>query len=104
MEAARKQGDLEKIGKIQKVVQVVQEATKEPPEIALIEELLDAPDEGARHKLLEAHRQDITPELLDTMTNILAQTENSQEKELSDQLKAVHRQLLRFSMEMKFKG
>ena len=104
MEAARKQGDLEKISKIQKVVQVIQDAAAEPPEIALIEELLDAPDESVRQKILDSHRQDITPELLDTITNLLAQVENNQEKELSDRLKAVHRQVLRFSMEMKIKG
>ncbi len=104
MEAARKQGDLEKISKIQQVVQIIQDAAKEPPEIALIEELLDASDEGARQKLLDSHRQDITPEFLDTMTNLLAQMDNNQEKELSDRLKAVHRQVLRFSMEMKMKG
>lgn len=104
MEAARKQGDLEKISKIQKVVQVIQDAAAEPPEIALIEELLDAPDESVRQKILDSHRQDITPELLDTITNLLAQVESNQEKELSDRLKAVHRQVLRFSMEMKIKG
>ena len=104
MEVARKQGDLEKISKIQKVVQVIQDAAAEPPEIALIEELLDAPDESVRQKILDSHRQDITPELLDTITNLLAQVENNQEKELSDRLKAVHRQVLRFSMEMKIKG
>ena len=104
MEAARKQGDLEKISKIQEVLQVIQNAAAAPPEIALIEELLDATDEGARQKILDAHREDITPELMDTLANLLAQVENSQEKELSDRLKAVHRQVLRFSMEMKLKG
>ena len=104
-EAARKQGDLEKIGKLQKVEQVIQEATAAPPEVAFIEELVDAPDDAARQKLMEANPDNITPELLDALVNILAQVENSnQEPELAARLKAIHRQALRYSMEMKLKG
>ena len=104
-EAARKQGDLEKIGKLQKVEQVIQEATAAPPEVAFIEELVDAPDDAARQKLMEANADKITPELLDALVNILAQVENSnQEPELTTRLKAIHRQALRYSMEMKLKG
>ena len=104
-EAARKQGDLEKIGKLQKVEQVIQEATAAPPEVAFIEELVDAPDDAARQKLIEANLDKITPELLDALVNILAQVENSnQEPELAARLKAIHRQALRYSMEMKLKG
>jgi hypothetical protein len=104
-EAARKQGDLEKIGKLQKVEQVIQEATAAPPEVAFIEELADAPDDAARRKLLEANPDKITPELLDALANILAQVENSnQEPELAAKLKAVHRQALRYSMQLKLKG
>ena len=104
MEAARKQGDLEKIGKLQKVVEVIQEAASAPPEIEFIEELLDAPDENSRQGILDANREKITPELLDAMTNVLAQVEGSNEKELATRMKEIHRQVLRFSMEMKFRS
>ena len=104
MEAARKQGDLEKIGKLQKVVEVIQEAASAPPEIALIEELLDAPDEKSRREILEANREKVTPEFLDALTNVLAQVENGPEKELGTRLKEIHRQALRFSMEMNFRA
>lgn len=105
LEAARKQGDLEKIGKLQKVEQIIQEASSAPPEIALIEELVDAPDEAARKQIMDANQDRITPELLDALANIVSQMEsNNQEPELTARLKAVHRQALRYSMEMKFKG
>jgi hypothetical protein len=105
LEAARKQGDLEKIGKLQKVTQVIQEATTAPPEIALIEELVDAPDEKAWQKIMDAKRDQITPELLDALGNIVAQVENSnQEPELVARLKAIHRQVLRYSMQMNLKA
>jgi len=105
MESARKQGDLEKISKLQQVVEVIQEASKAPPEVALIEELVEAPDEAARQKIMDSGRDKITPEFLDALTNIVGQMENSSEdKDLANKLKAVHRQALRFSMEMKLKG
>jgi hypothetical protein len=104
MDAARKQGDLVKIGKLQKILSVIQEAMKAPPEIAFIEELLDVVDEKARSKMLDANREKITPELMDTLTNVVAQVQNSQDKELTTRLKEIHRQVLRYSMEMKLKG
>ncbi len=104
MEEARKSSDLDRISKLQEVVKVIQEASQAPPEIAFIEELLDAPDEQSRGELLQANREQITSEFLDALTNVLAQVEGSGDKELSEKLKTVHRQALRFSMEMKFNG
>jgi hypothetical protein len=105
LEAARKQGDLEKISKLQKVEQVIQQASAAPPEVALIEELVDAPDEAARKQIMDAKQDQITPELLDALANITAQMEsNNQEPELTARLKAIHRQVLRYSMEKQFKS
>jgi hypothetical protein len=104
MEAARKQGDLDKTGKLQKIVEVIQEATTAPPEIALIEKLLDAPDEPKRRELLEANREQVTPEFLDALTNVMAQVEGSDETELAGKLKEIHRQALRYSMEMNLRS
>lgn len=105
LEAARGQGDLKKINDLQRVVQVIQEASTAPPEIAFIEELLDAPDETTRQKILEDNQDMITPEFLDTLTGLVARVEGgSQDQELVANLKAVHRQSMRYSMQMKFKG
>jgi hypothetical protein len=99
MQAARKQGDLEKLGKYQQVVDVLQQASAPPPEVALIEELLDAPDDIARRKLLEEHRSEITPEFLEALANIAAQAQSSEDKELSVSIQSINRLALRFSME-----
>lgn len=99
MEAARKQGDLEKLGRLQKIVDVLQQASAAPPEVALIEELLDAPDEGARRQILEDNRADITPEFFSALTNIVAQVQAGDDKELAERIQAVHRSALRFSMQ-----
>lgn len=100
LDSAQKQGDLARSGKLREVMEVLQQASAAPPEIAFIEELLDAPDDEARHQLMQANREKITPELLEALSNIVAQVEASQDPELSARVKAVHRQALRFSMQI----
>ena len=103
LEAARKQGDLEKIAKLQKVAGVLDKYSAAPPELAIIEDLLDAPNEQALKDLLEANSDKITPELMDTLTNIVAKVESGDDKELAAKVKIVHRAVLRFSMQMNLK-
>jgi hypothetical protein len=103
MEAARKAGDLDRIGKLQKVVEVIQQASQPPAEVALIEELLDAPDDSARRSILEEKSDQITPEFMDALTNIVAQVQASDDQGLAERVKAVHRLALRFSMERNLK-
>jgi hypothetical protein len=98
-EAARKSGDLEKIGKLQQISDLLQEASAPPPEFGLIEELLDAEDDAARRAWLEAHREEISPQFMDTLTSLMAQTQSSEDKELGDRLQKAYRSALRFSME-----
>lgn len=105
MEKVRGSGDLERLSKLQQVMTVLQEASAPPPEIALIEGLLDAPDEPARRKILEEHKKEITPDFLQVLANVAAQAgQAEQEPEMIEQLKVVTRQVRRFSMEMSIKG
>jgi hypothetical protein len=100
MEAARKSGDLDRIGKLQQVVNVLQQASAPPPEIAFIEELIDAPDDQATRRLMEEHKDQITPEFLQMLSGLLSQVQQSdQEPELEQRLQNLNRQALRFSME-----
>lgn len=103
LEAARKGGDLERSGKLAKVVEVIQQASQPSAEVELVETLLDAPDETARRAILEEKSEEITPEFLDALTNLVAQVQNSDDPALAERLKVIHRQALRFSMEMNLK-
>ena len=103
--AARKTGDLEKIGKLQAIAAVLQQASTPPPEIALIEELLDAPDDQARRRLLEENHEQITPEFLQILSSLVTQVmESNQKAEFIERFKAVNRLVLRFSMETNLRG
>lgn len=101
--AARQNSDLDRLGKLQKVVGVLQQASQPPPEVALIEELLDADSEQERRSWLESHRQEVTPEFLDTLTALLGQSQSSEDQELYHRLQTAYRSALKFSMETNLK-
>jgi hypothetical protein len=73
--------------------------SKTPPEVEFIESLLDAPDDQSRRKLLDANRDKVTPELIGALSNIASQVENSEDVELAEKIKSLHRLVLRYSME-----
>jgi hypothetical protein len=101
MDTARKQGDLEKIGKLKQIEEVLQQASTPPPELALIEELLQATSENDMRAKLEAHRQEITQEFLDLLTNILSQPQANGNPEMQARLQMIYTQALRMSMQAK---
>lgn len=104
LEDARRGGNLEQISKLQQVLAVIQEASTPSPEIAFLEELVDAPDTQSLRQMMEANRDKITPEFLEALTNILAQVEGNQDQELVSRIREIHRIALRQSMETGLKG
>ncbi len=105
IESARTQGDIERSSKLQQVLKVIEEASEPPPEVALIEKFLNAPDDNALHQLFEEHHKEITPELISILSNLTLQMEEAkQNPELIDRLKSLTRQVRRFSMQSKLEG
>lgn len=98
LDAARKKGDLERSAKLQQIIAALQSMEEAPPEVAFIEELMQAPDETARQQLLESHADQVTPDFLNLLMNFAGQMEE-QQPEMAGQLKALYRQALRFSMQ-----
>jgi hypothetical protein len=98
MADARQKGDLDKIQKLGQVVQVIQQASAPPPEIEMIEELMEVEDDQARQEWLANNREKVTPEFVDTLTNLVGQSGDGRDKELADRLQEVYRSVLRFSM------
>jgi len=104
LQSAREQGDLERIAKLQKLVEHVRSLSTAPPEVEFIEALLEAQDPSARRKLLEENNDKVTDELISALTNIVAQVDEGQDKELAAQIKDLHRQVLRYSMQRNVAG
>ena len=99
MEAARKVGDLDKISKLKQVEEVVDKASAPPPEVALIQELLDvAKSEPDLLKKLEEHKNEITPEFMDILSSLMVRTETGEDIELKERLNKVFSTALRMTM------
>lgn len=98
LDEARQQGDLEKSGKLQQIVDVLQQASA-PPELGLVEEFLDAPDEQARRVFLESNDEAITPEFMELLANISMQVQSGDDKEFASRVAEANRQALRYNMQ-----
>ncbi|MGE5123868.1 MAG: CpXC domain-containing protein [Acidobacteriaceae bacterium] len=99
MEAARKVGDLEKIGRLKQLEEVVDKASAPPPEVALIQELLELADaDRDLESKLEEHKAEITQEFMDMLSNLLVRTESGEDAELKRRLNKVFGTALRLSM------
>ena len=97
--AARESGDLERSGKLQKMLDFIEQASAGPPGAALIEEYIYIEDEPGRQQFLETHQDDITPDFLNMLTSVALQAESSDDPVFAEQAKAANRQALRFSMQ-----
>lgn len=94
---AREKGDLDRSGKLQQMMDVLQQASA-PPELAIIEEYLDQDGEKARQAWLEEHSEQVTPEFADLLANLSMQMESADDQKFAEVVKSGHRQALRFVM------
>jgi len=105
LQEANQKNDAERMPKLQQIVAVLQQASTPPPELALLEELLDAPDEAALNKMLEQHAKEITPELSSVIGNILTRSEEQagakpqgEDAQTILKLRSLYNAVLKFSM------
>lgn len=98
LNTARSNGDLERIAKLQQVNVVLEKASAPPPELALIEQLLEAPSYDERMKLLQEKSEMVTPEFVQMLSALIAQSEEQQPPEVVTALKEIYRIALRVSM------
>jgi hypothetical protein len=110
LQEANQKNDAERMPKLQQIVAVLQQASAPPPELALLEELLDAPDEAALSKMLEEHSDEITPELSSMIVNILGRSEEQagpnpqgEEAQTIEKLRALYKAVLKYSMQKSMK-
>ncbi|MBI4927273.1 MAG: hypothetical protein HY835_05870, partial [Anaerolineae bacterium] len=104
LEDARAKGDLARSAKLQKVVEVLQQASTPPAEFAFIEELINFNDEASRRQHFEKNLDKMTPELLQMINGLAAQMETEGQTEMATRLQDVYRQALRFTMEQNLKS
>ena len=106
MRQASEKNDYARMGKLQKMIEVLQEASAPPPEIAFIEELLDAPDEAAIEKMLGENEGMLNEDLMNTLGGLMAQIEqagqsNPEAQAVAGKLEKIYKVALKLSMRKK---
>lgn len=105
LEEARKSGDLEKSAKLNQIDETLREAMAQPPEVEFLQELIEAPDDEARDKLLDDNPDKVTPELFQMLSGLMTQvSESGQDEQLEEKIKLINRQVLRHSMRSNIQG
>ena len=100
---ASESNDYERMGKLQKMVEVLREASA-PPEMAFVEQLLDLPDETAIEKMLTDNNTLLNDAFMETLNGLVAQVDaeaskgNEEAKALGGKLGMVYKTALKMSM------
>lgn len=104
MRQASEKNDYTRLGKLQKMLEVLREASAPPPEVALIEQLLEVADEAAVERLLKENEPLVNQAFMDALSGLMVQLESQggggseETKALAERLGAVYRAALKFSM------
>lgn len=99
LQTAQQNGDSLRVGKLQKVIEALQQASAAPPEVALIEELLEAEDDAALFDLLDKNQEALTPEFTSALANLATQVNESEDQEMSKRVRNLNRVVLRYTMQ-----
>ena len=104
---ASEKNEYERLGKLQRISEVLQAASAPPPEVALIERLLDAPDEAGVEKMLAANEAMINDAFMEALNGLVAQLDaqaqegGAEAKNVAKKLQMVYKAALKFSMKKK---
>jgi hypothetical protein len=109
MRQASEKNDYVRMGKLQKMIEVLQEASAAPPEVAFIEQLLEAPDEAAVEKMLAENEDMVNEDMMNMLSGLMAQLEGQggngpggeQARQLTEKLGSLYKTALKFSMKKK---
>ena len=104
---ASEKNDYVRMGKLQKMLEILQAASAPPPEVAFIEKLLDAPDQAGIEKMLAANEKIVNDAFMETLNGLVAQVDaqagqgNAEAKALAEKMELVYKTALKFSMKKK---
>jgi hypothetical protein len=102
LKQASEKNDYVRMGKLQKMVQVLQEASAPPPEVAFIEQLLQAPDDAGVEQMLKENDEMVNQPFLDALSGLVTQMEaqgdNPEAKAMGVKLGEIYKIALKYSM------
>ena len=103
LDDARQRGDLERSSRIQQLVLSVEKASAPPPEVALIEKMLAAKNDKELNTLVQENSSQFTPEFMQILNTIVAQSGESGNPEISQRLQSVFSAVMKASMKANIK-
>ena len=101
---ASEKNDYTRMGKLQKMVEVLREVST-PPEVSFIEQLLDAPDDVTMNQMLDSNKDLLNDQFMEALIGLVAQVDqaaeqgNPEAKSLSEKLSKVYKTALKYSMQ-----
>jgi hypothetical protein len=101
---ASEKNDYTRMGKLQKMVEILREVST-PPEVGFIEQLLDAPDDGTLDQMLDANKDLLNDQFMEALIGLVAQVDQASEqgnpeaKALGEKLSKVYKTALKYSMQ-----
>jgi hypothetical protein len=104
MKQASDKNDYMRMGRLQKLLQVLQDASAPPPEVAFIERLLEAADNPAVETMLREKDDLVNDQFMEALGGLVNQMRtqaskgNVEARALSDKLDAVYKAALAYSM------
>ena len=105
---ASEANDYTRMGKLQKMVQVLQSASAPPPEVAFIEQLLQAPDEAGMEQMLTENDEMVNQQFVDALSGLVAQMEsqpdNPEAKDMAEKLTEIYKVALKRVMKKNMAG
>ncbi len=100
LEAARKAGDMTRSGKLQEVLDTIEEMSAPPAEMQILNELIGMDDDVARQALLKELPAEAIGVLAETLMGVMGQVEASGDAALAERVQMVYKQVLKYSMRM----
>jgi len=105
---ASEANDYTRMGKLQKMVQVLQTASAPPPEVAFIEQLLQVPDDAGVEQMLKENDEMVTQQFVDALSGLVAQMEsqpdNPEAKDMAEKLTEIYKVALKYVMKKNMAG
>ena len=104
---ASEKNDYARMGKLQKMLEILQAASAPPQEVAFIEKLLDAPDQAGIEKMLADNEKMVNDTFMETLNGLVAQVDaqasqgNTEAKALAQKMELIYKTALKFSMKKK---
>lgn len=95
---AQQEKEVERQAKLQTLLTTIQQLITPGYNPALLDELMEAPDDEARNQVIETHQEEITPEFVESLSGMLVQLQENEDKDLADKVRAAYRAALRASM------